>query len=166
MSSTVIRNVTTREARYKLKPGEGTDSVHSEPVYSYAVTELHAGSGLKGAGLAFTLGPGNDLVCSAAALLAERIAGREIESLMSEFGTVWRGWAEHPQLRWLGPHKGVVHLALASVHRCDFLVTWNCRHLANANKFGHIRRVNTLLGLYVPSLVTPLELLEDDGNED
>jgi hypothetical protein len=52
------------------------------------------------------------------------------------------------------------------LHRCDFLVTWNCRHLANANKFGHIRRVNTLLGLYVPSLVTPLELLEDDENED
>ena len=40
-----------------------------------------------------------------------------------------------------------------------YLLTWNCRHLANANKFGHIRRVNTLLGLYVPSLVTPLELL-------
>ena len=64
------------------------------------------------------------------------------------------------------PVGDALHLALASVHRCDFLVTWNCRHLANANKFGHIRRVNTLLGLYVPSLVTPLELLEDDGNED
>jgi len=64
------------------------------------------------------------------------------------------------------PAGDALHLALASVHRCDFLVTWNCRHLANANKFGHIRRVNTLLGLYVPSLVTPLELLEDDGNED
>ena len=64
------------------------------------------------------------------------------------------------------PAGDALHLALASVHRCDFLVTWNCQHLANANKFGHIRRVNTLLGLYVPSLVTPLELLEDDGNED
>jgi len=64
------------------------------------------------------------------------------------------------------PAGDALHLALASFHRCDFLVTWNCRHLANANKFGHIRRVNTLLGLYVPSLVTPLELLEDDGNED
>jgi len=43
--------------------------------------------------------------------------------------------------------------------KCDFLVTWNCRHLANANKFGHIRRVNAMLGLFVPALVTPLELL-------
>jgi hypothetical protein len=40
--------------------------------------------------------------------------------------------------------------------------TWNCRHLANANKFGHIRRVNVLLGLFLPALVTPLELLGDD----
>ncbi|MBI2300922.1 MAG: type II toxin-antitoxin system VapC family toxin [Armatimonadetes bacterium] len=58
------------------------------------------------------------------------------------------------------PAGDALHLALASFHRCDFLVTWNCRHLANANKFGHIRRVNTLLGLYVPALVTPLELQE------
>ncbi len=51
------------------------------------------------------------------------------------------------------------HLAVASYHRCDFLLTWNCKHLANANKFGHIRRVNVMLDLFVPMLVTPLELL-------
>ena len=60
------------------------------------------------------------------------------------------------------PLGDALHLALASYHRCDFLVTWNCKHLANANKFGHIRRINTLLGLYVPTLVTPLELLGED----
>jgi predicted nucleic acid-binding protein len=57
------------------------------------------------------------------------------------------------------PGGDAMHLALASFHKCDFLVTWNCNHLANANKFGHIRRVNTMLGLFVPALVTPLELL-------
>jgi len=58
------------------------------------------------------------------------------------------------------------HLALASFHNCDILVTWNCKHLANANKFGHIHRVNALLGLRTPVLVTPLQLLEkDDENE-
>jgi hypothetical protein len=51
------------------------------------------------------------------------------------------------------------HLAIASFHACDFLVTWNCKHLANANKFAHIRRINTLLGLFVPILTTPVELL-------
>jgi len=54
------------------------------------------------------------------------------------------------------------HLALASFHNCDLLVTWNCKHLANANKFGHIHRVNALLGLRTPALVTPLQLLEKD----
>lgn len=62
------------------------------------------------------------------------------------------------------PAGDALHLALASYYKCDFLLTWNCRHLANANKFGHIKRINTLLGLYVPMLVTPLELLGDlDG---
>ena len=60
------------------------------------------------------------------------------------------------------PFGDALHLAIASYHRCDFLVTWNCRHLANANKFGHIRRVNGILGLFVPSLVTPLELVGED----
>ena len=57
------------------------------------------------------------------------------------------------------PAGDALHLAITSFHKCDFLLTWNCRHLANANKFAHIRRVNTILGLFVPSLVTPLELL-------
>ena len=57
------------------------------------------------------------------------------------------------------PTGDALHLALASWHKCDFLVTWNCAHLANANKFGHIRRINTMLGLFVPAIVTPLELL-------
>ena len=52
-----------------------------------------------------------------------------------------------------------LHLSLASFHNCDFLLTWNCKHLANANKFNHIRRINTLLGISVPALITPFELL-------
>lgn len=60
------------------------------------------------------------------------------------------------------PTGDALHLALASYHKCEFLVTWNCNHLANANKFGHIRRVNNLLGLYVPILATPLELLGEN----
>jgi predicted nucleic acid-binding protein len=62
------------------------------------------------------------------------------------------------------PVGDALHLALASYHKCDFLLTWNCRHLANANKFGHIRRVNVMLGLYVPTLVTPLELIGVQNN--
>ena len=57
------------------------------------------------------------------------------------------------------PSGDALHLAIASYYKCDFLLTWNCSHLANANKFGHIRRVNVMLGLFVPMLVTPIELL-------
>ena len=59
------------------------------------------------------------------------------------------------------PTGDALHLALASHHKCGVLLTWNCQHLANLNKQGHIRRVNTLLGLHVPSLETPLGLLEE-----
>jgi len=57
------------------------------------------------------------------------------------------------------PKGDALHLAIASFYGCDFLLTWNCQHSANANKFAHIRRLNTLLGLFVPTLTTPFELL-------
>ena len=46
-------------------------------------------------------------------------------------------------------------------HRCDFLLTWNCRHLANANKFSHIQQINLRLGWFTPLLITPLQLIEE-----
>lgn len=57
------------------------------------------------------------------------------------------------------PRGDALHLALASYNRCHFLITWNCRHLANANKFEHIRRINLQLGLFNPILTTPFEML-------
>ena len=57
------------------------------------------------------------------------------------------------------PLGDALHLALASYYKCDYLVTWNCRHLANANKTSHIRRINARLDLHTPALVTPLEML-------
>ncbi len=57
------------------------------------------------------------------------------------------------------------HLALASFYKCDFLVTWNCKHIANANKYDHIARINSLLGLFNPKLVTPFQLLNLNGGE-
>lgn len=71
----------------------------------------------------------------------------------------------HHKLMPADPGGDALHLALASYHKCDFLLTWNCQHLANANKFGHIRSVNTRLGLYNPALVTPLEFLGESGQD-
>ncbi len=52
------------------------------------------------------------------------------------------------------------HLALATWHRMQYLLTWNCKHLANANKFEHIQVVNARRRLLSPALVTPAQLLE------
>jgi L-fuconate dehydratase len=111
----MITRITTRDARYPIGSGHGSDAIHKDPVYSYAVTELHDDSGLTGTGLAFTLGEGNDLVCRAAGFYAERLRGRDIGEIMAGFGNLQHEMADEQQFRWLGPHKGVVHLALSSV---------------------------------------------------
>ena len=55
-----------------------------------------------------------------------------------------------------------VHLALASMHSMDFLLTWNCRHLANANKIQHIAVLNARLQLHLPVITTPLTLMPEE----
>jgi predicted nucleic acid-binding protein len=59
-----------------------------------------------------------------------------------------------------------LHLAYASYYKMDFLLTWNCQHLANANKKQHIRIINTRLNLFTPELVTPLELFTEPSYDD
>ena len=54
-----------------------------------------------------------------------------------------------------------MHLAIASFYKMDFLLTWNCNHLANANKKKHIRRINERLRISTPEIITPLEIMED-----
>ena len=59
------------------------------------------------------------------------------------------------------PAGDALHLAMAFYYNCHFLLTWSCRHLANANKFEHICHMNTILGLSVPILTTPLQLINE-----
>jgi hypothetical protein len=54
---------------------------------------------------------------------------------------------------------GALHLAVASYHKMDYLLTWNCNHLANANKRRHIRSINERLRMHTPEILTPLELM-------
>src|ERR1700738_88484 len=122
MPEAAIHSISTYDARFPLPPGAGTDSVHTNSEYSFAVTSLAGEDGFRGTGIALTLGNGNKLVCEAIELLAKPLAGIAIEELMSDFGRVSRKLADDPSLRWLGPHKGVVHLALASItHACFVL---------------------------------------------
>lgn len=111
----MIQQTYTRDVRYPLGHGAGSDAIHRDPVYSYAVTLLQDDSGLTGTGLAFTLGEGNDLVCKAADFYAAQLKGKDIEAVMANFGQLFHQFSNEQQFRWLGPHKGVVHLGLASV---------------------------------------------------
>jgi len=111
----MIQKIQISDRRFELAKGAGSDAIHRDPVYSYAVTNLIDDSGLIGTGFAFTLGEGNDLVCKAAQFYAEQLKGKDIEELMSNFGAMFNQLSNEQQFRWLGPHKGVVHLALASV---------------------------------------------------
>src|SRR5260221_4032915 len=111
----MIQSVSTRDARYPIGHGHGSDAIHRDPIYSYAVTQLHDDKGHAGIGLAFTLGEGNQLVCEAAKFYAQRLIGKSIEQIMAGFGALQHTLADEQQFRWLGPHKGVVQLALSSV---------------------------------------------------
>jgi L-fuconate dehydratase len=115
-----IQSVSVRDARFQLAPGQGSDAVHSTPQYSFAVTLLTLDSGLQGTGIVLTMGVGNDLVCDAIKLLAQPLAGADLEELMAGFAVRFHQMADDPHLRWLGPHKGVVHLALASITNACF----------------------------------------------
>ncbi len=113
---------TTLDKRFSMPDGSGSDAVHRDPQYAFAITRLHD-DGLVGEGATFTLGDGNDIVCELAQVLADeliRLGGNDIEEIMARFGFLQKELADHPRLRWLGPHKGAVHLALASVTNAAF----------------------------------------------
>jgi L-fuconate dehydratase len=115
-----ITSLETRDVRFPLEQGAGSDAVHSGGEYAFATTLLRSAEKIFGTGIVLTLGLGNQLVCEAIECLGKELIGREIEELMANFGAVAQKLAQHPQLRWLGPHKGVVHLALASLTNACF----------------------------------------------
>jgi L-fuconate dehydratase len=115
MCGSVIQSIDAIDARFSLPEGAGSDAMHTSPVYAMSLTHLKTEGGPTGVGLALALGDGNRLVCEAISMLARPLVGRSIEEVMASFGDVARKMANDPALRWLGPHKGVVHLALASI---------------------------------------------------
>jgi L-fuconate dehydratase len=118
--SPTITRVEVQDRRFPLREGAGSDAVHAITEYAYAVTQLVTDGRETGCGITLTLGQGNEIVCRTIQLLAGPLVGREIEELMSGFGVFTRQLADHPELRWLGPHKGVVSLALASIVNACF----------------------------------------------
>jgi L-fuconate dehydratase len=115
-----IQSITTYDARFALPPGAGTDSIHDTSGYCLAMTLLSTQDGPRGSGFVLTLGDGNILVCKAIEMLAKPLEGMSIEAVMADFGNISRKIADHSALRWLGPHKGVLQLALASITNACF----------------------------------------------
>ena len=96
---------------------DGSDAMNPDPDYSaaYLVIGTDAGDGLEGHGFAFTIGRGNDVQVAAIEALAGHVLGRDVEEVLGDMGATWRSFVDDSQLRWLGPEKGVVHMAVGAV---------------------------------------------------
>ncbi len=107
----------TSDIRFPTSSGlHGSDAMNADPDYSAAYLVLETNqAGLEGHGLTFTIGRGNDLCTTAIDLLAERIVGMTLGEIAGDMAAFWRFVTGDSQLRWLGPDKGVMHLATGAL---------------------------------------------------
>ena len=144
---------------------DGSDAMNPNPDYSaaYAVLRTDAGDGLEGHALAFTTGRGNDLQIRAIEGLADWVVGRSVEEVLSDMGTFSKELIYEPHLRWLGPEKGVVHMAAGAVINA----AWDLRaKRAGQPLWQHLARLEPeeLVSLvdfrYLTDALTPAEARE------
>ncbi|MCI0666280.1 MAG: fuconate dehydratase, partial [Acidobacteria bacterium] len=106
----------TRDLRFPTsRTLDGSDALNLDPDYSAAYLILKTESGLEGHGLTFTIGRGNELCVAAIEALKYLVLGGTLESFTADMGEFWRRITGDSQLRWVGPEKGVIHLATAAV---------------------------------------------------
>jgi len=96
---------------------DGSDAMNPDPDYSaaYLVITTDAGDGHEGHGFAFTIGRGNEVQTTAISSVASRLVGRPLDALLDGLGPLWIELVHDSQLRWLGPEKGVIHMAISAV---------------------------------------------------
>jgi L-fuconate dehydratase len=113
---TTITGWTCRDIRFPTsKHADGSDAMNPDPDYSAAYVVLTTDSGIEGHGLTFTLGKGTELCVAAVNALAPNLIGRKLEDITRHMGAWWQRFANPDQLRWVGPEKGVLHLAVAAL---------------------------------------------------
>jgi len=111
-----ITRCTARDIRFPTsRQADGSDAMNPDPDYSAAYVTLETDGGLEGHGLTFTLGRGNELCVDAIHALAYLVAGRSMADITANMAKFWRDVTSANQLRWLGPEKGVIHLATAAI---------------------------------------------------
>ncbi|KAK5447927.1 L-galactonate dehydratase [Exophiala xenobiotica] len=116
-SQTTINSFETHDLRWPTSLTKtGSDAMNDAADYSAAYIILHTSdAALAGHGFTFTIGRGNDIVCQAIKYVAERLVGKSLCELTSDMGATWRYLVSDSHLRWIGPEKGVIHLATGAV---------------------------------------------------
>jgi L-fuconate dehydratase len=111
-----IQSLETFDLRFPTsRTQDGTDAMHTDPDYSAAYVILNTDDGPEGHGLTFTIGRGNEVCIAAIEAFRHLVVGRRLNEITADFSGFWRQLAGDSQLRWLGPEKGAVHLALAAI---------------------------------------------------
>ena len=114
-----IISISVQDIRFPTSRSlDGSDAMNAAPDYSAAYVVLHTDSnqGLEGHGLTFTIGRGNEICVAAIRVLAPHVVGRTLDVITADMGGFWRQiTSADSQLRWLGPDKGVMHLATAAI---------------------------------------------------
>ncbi|WP_395243532.1 L-fuconate dehydratase [Agromyces sp. MMS24-K17] len=112
-----IVSVDTRDIRFPTSLTlDGSDAMNPDPDYSaaYLVVRTDAPDGLEGHAFVFTIGRGNDVQVAALAALREHLVGADVDALLADMGAASRRLVHDSQLRWLGPEKGVMHMAIGA----------------------------------------------------
>ncbi|WP_417362144.1 L-fuconate dehydratase [Galbibacter sp.] len=112
-----ITDITIKDVRFPTsKTLDGSDAMNTDPDYSAAYVILKTDHpDFEGHGLTFTIGRGNELCTAAIASLSPLIKGKKLEEFTSDMGAFWKMITGDSQLRWLGPEKGVIHLATGAI---------------------------------------------------
>ena len=112
-----IRDLSVRDIRFPTSRDlDGSDAVNVDPDYSCAYVVLRTErDGVEGHGLTFTTGRGTEVVVAAVRALAPRVVGKRLEEIAADMAGFWRHVTGDTQVRWLGPDKGVTHLATAAI---------------------------------------------------
>ncbi len=113
-----IRSLEVHDIRFPTSRDRlGSDAMHPDPDYSmaYVIVRTDGSPALEGHGFTFTIGRGNDLCVSGIRVLEHLLVGVPVETFFADMGAFWRRITGDDQLRWLGPDKGVIHLATCAV---------------------------------------------------
>ncbi|OZV83849.1 fuconate dehydratase [Micromonospora echinospora] len=178
-----ITGVDVHDVRFPTaRTGDGSDAINKGD-YSATYVELRTDAGVTGAGFTFTNGRGNEITCAAVRALAHHVEGKTVEEIAADQVTFWRSLSADVQLRWLGPEKGVIHMATGAVVNAvwdlraklagkpmwRFLAEMSTEELVDSVDFHHITdaltpdEAATILDKGRDGMADRIALLERDG---